>query len=114
MKKLIKTLSVVAVLAAVLMMIPSPGYSFRNGEVHVSREGHWRGAWRGYAPRPYYRAAWGYPYYRYSYYAGYPVYVRSYHVVSRRTVVRTQRPPEPLQPAPEPTQPAPEPKQDRN
>ena len=109
MKKLIKTFSVVLVVAAVLMLLPSPGYSFRGGGSPGYHGGYgFRGGpWWGAAAWPYSWGAWGYPYYGYPYYAGYPYYGYSYYSGYRRVVVKRQ-------PQATPPQPAPAHKQDRN
>ena len=109
MKKLIKIFSVVLVVAAVLMLLASPGYSFRGGGGHGFYGHGFRGGpwWWGAAAWPYYWGAWGYPYYGYPYYAGYPYYGYPYYSGYRRVVVERQ-------PQAAPPQPAPVHKQDRN
>lgn len=107
MKKLIEIFRAAVVVVAVLMLLPSPGYSFRAGGGYGYHAGHWTGGRWGTAARPYYRGARGYPYYGYSRHAGYPLYARACRVVYRRTIVEMRQQPPPAQPAPAP-------KQDRN
>lgn len=74
-KKFIEALSVVVVVAGALMLLASPGYSFRGGGspgYHGGYGYHGGPWWRGAAAWPYYRGACGCPCCGYAYYAGYP------------------------------------------